>query len=75
MIQKISLLLTFFKIIETKSMEKSNFINNFAFIGDYCAPEKFLKVPCLEDFCSEINQSVQIWAKDRNSIESKFTDL
>lgn len=57
------------------SNSKSKNVDDYSYLGEYCTPEKFLKVPCLKDFCAEIDSEMHVWANKRGSLESKLEDL
>ncbi len=49
--------------------------NDYSYIGDYCTPTQFAKLPCLQQFCAEIDYEMQAWAANNISVASKLEQL
>ncbi len=47
----------------------------YSHIGEYCTPQKFAIKLCLEKFCAEIQDEMNVWAEKNGSVEEKFNDL
>lgn len=50
-------------------------IGDFAYIGEYCTEAEFTKMPCLRDFCAEIDHEINVWKANNDSNESKLNQL
>jgi hypothetical protein len=62
-------------IMASTSTDERHHEDPYAYIGEYCSEAKFVKVPCLMDFCAEIDHAIHVWEANNASIASKFIDL
>ena len=46
--------------------------DDYAHIGQFCSEEKFNELPCLRDFCTEINVQTNIWATMNGNVYGKL---
>jgi hypothetical protein len=70
--------LILFLFIQISASPQTNKISNsgdFSYIGEYCTPKKFVQLPCLKDFCAQIDQEMDVWAKKNGSFQMKMKEL
>ncbi len=60
--------------ISASQQNKSN-PGDYSYIGDYCTPQKILKLPCFKDFCAQIDHQMDVWAMRNGSFQTKWTEL
>jgi hypothetical protein len=75
MLKNLQFLIMVLGIMASRSTDKPDHGDPYAYIGDYCSKAKFVKVPCLKDFCAEIDHAIHVWESNNASITSKFIDL
>lgn len=46
--------------------------DDYAHIGQFCSEEKFKELPCLRDFCAEINVQANVWANTNGSVDERL---
>ena len=71
-ITKLMVLLSLFGIMQPNKVRHGV---DYSYLGEYCTPNKFSTLPCLEAFCAEIDKEMRVWATKNGSVESKFMDL
>lgn len=64
-----------FATMASRSTDERHHDDRYAYIGEYCSKTKFVKVPCLKQFCAEIDKAIHVWEAKNSSITTKFIDL
>ena len=75
MFKNLPFLIMVLATMASKSIDKRHHGGPYAYIGEYCSDAEFVKIPCLKDFCAEIDQAIKVWQGNNASITSKFIDL
>jgi hypothetical protein len=74
--------LSFFSNLRDTIMSKTGIVllfvvhvtesHDYAHIGQFCSEKKFEEIPCLRDFCAEINVQANVWATTNGSVHEKL---
>lgn len=48
---------------------------DYSYIGEYCKPSEFARLPCLQQFCADIDHEIHVWTSKNASNESKLNEL